>query len=156
MHTRDFWASQMRTDLDYQVWRIQYLGREAMEEELDWLVDAAMSFNWHRIEKMLDDRLPEKHVQSQIPGSEELAGSVLPPQTKLRRALALEDVTSKVSVIDCDDDNMSETWTNTEEKLLDWSDCEDHDVSEDMDASSAREIANETQAVQVQDDRQGS
>jgi len=48
------------------------------------------------------------------------------------------------------------TWKDTEDKLLDWSDCEEHDVSEDMDTSSAREIANETQAVQVQDDRQSS
>ena len=116
VHTRDFWASQMRTDLDYQLWRMQYLGHEPTEEELDWLVDAALSFNWHRIETLLDRRSSEDHVQSpHIPGPEEVATSLSerrsrgsPPRTKLRRALALENIMSKMSVNDCDNDRMSD------------------------------------------------
>jgi uncharacterized protein (DUF2126 family) len=64
VHSRFFWASQMRTDLDHVLWRLRYLGREATAEEVDWLVEAAMGFQWPRVEKMLEGRSSEKRRRS--------------------------------------------------------------------------------------------
>jgi hypothetical protein len=53
--TCEFWASQIRTELDHRLWQKDFLGREATEEELDWLVDHAMRIYWPRIQELLRD-----------------------------------------------------------------------------------------------------
>jgi hypothetical protein len=50
---REFWSSQIRTELDHRLWREEFLGREATEVELDWLVENAMRIYWARIEEIL-------------------------------------------------------------------------------------------------------
>ena len=107
IHTQEFWASQMRNDLDHSIWQDKYLGREATEEELDWLVGSAIEINWPRIEKILDGRSSEKRMRSDIPDPDESAAGVIerrlrgsPTRTKLRRAFALEDVIANVCIDD--------------------------------------------------------
>jgi hypothetical protein len=127
IHTRGFWSSQMRNELDHRLWRPQHLGREATDEELDRLVDSAMEINWPRIERILDDRSSEKCTRSRLPDPDETVASLVelksrqsPTRTKLRRALALEDIMAQIKIHNVDEEDEGEGHENSGVEHFGW------------------------------------
>jgi hypothetical protein len=105
--TRGFWASQMRSDLYHLLWQPRYLGREVTEDELDWIVEAALGREWGRIESMALGREGEERAGSMSLGPEERTSSVSARysrgrmgRTKLRRAVVLGDLMAGLSIDD--------------------------------------------------------
>jgi hypothetical protein len=97
----------VRTELDHRLWRPTYLGREATDEELDWVVALAMETKWSRMERVLDGSWSEKRAKYIYPieDADELAADVVvhtlkggQKKTKLRKALALEDMLAYMSI----------------------------------------------------------
>jgi hypothetical protein len=127
IHTRGFWSSQMRNELDHRLWRPQHLGREATDEELDWLVESAMEMSWPHIEKILDGQSCEKQVHSPL---RDLDGSTAcpverklcksPTRTKLRRAFALEDMMEQTKIGEIHDEDGEERCAEFEVEHVEW------------------------------------
>jgi hypothetical protein len=88
LSARHFWVSQFQYELDHRLWRKEFLGREATDEERDWLVEAAMKVHWQRIQKAL-----ARQREAARGGSEKGVR-----KTKLRRAIALEESMGRMAV----------------------------------------------------------
>jgi hypothetical protein len=94
--TRAFWASQMRSDLYQLLWQTRYLGREATEDELDWLVEAALRVQWPCIETMLERRLYDESAETVV----ERYPRRCPGRTRLRRVFVLGEMMARLSIGD--------------------------------------------------------
>jgi hypothetical protein len=92
--TRAFWASQLRSDLFHELWQPRFLGREATDDELDWLVESALRLHWPRIEAMLERRVCEERaapVEERYPRRSK-------GRTRLRRSYVLGDVMGRLDI----------------------------------------------------------
>jgi hypothetical protein len=85
--SRYFWSSQIQYELDHRLWHKDFLGREATDEERDWLVESAMRVHWPRIQKALA-RLRANVTYTDMTAN--LRNGKDRRKTKLRRALTLE------------------------------------------------------------------
>ncbi|KAF2033522.1 hypothetical protein EK21DRAFT_86314 [Setomelanomma holmii] len=133
IRSRTFWASQMRSDLDEILLQPEYLGREATEDELDMLVHDALKMFWSRIEKILGGRdrvmqeataRPNRHPSG---ADQEIRGG--PEVSKLRKAVALEDMFARMD-LDGDDSNEDQVEVvDICDDCTDWSDWDVNNVS---------------------------
>jgi hypothetical protein len=92
--TRAFWASQLRSDLFHELWQPRFLGHEATDDELDWLVESALRLHWPRIEAMLERRVCEERaapVEERYPRRSK-------GRTRLRRSYVLGEVTGRLNI----------------------------------------------------------
>ncbi|KAF2243268.1 hypothetical protein BU26DRAFT_523614 [Trematosphaeria pertusa] len=51
-----FWTQQVRMELELRLWRTNFLGRDPVEDELDFLVLNAMDFVWPRVQKFFAEQ----------------------------------------------------------------------------------------------------
>jgi hypothetical protein len=108
--TRYFWVSQIQYELDHRLWHKDFLGREATDEERDWLVESAMRVYWPRIQKALA-RLRAKVTYTDMTATWRNGRGRR--KTKLRRALTLEEMMGRMDIgeeceMEEDDDEVSE------------------------------------------------
>jgi hypothetical protein len=90
-----FWSSQIQYELDHRLWHKDFLGREATDEERDWLVESAMRVHWPRIQKALA-RLRANVTYTDMTAN--LRNGKDRRKTKLRRALTLEEVMGRLNI----------------------------------------------------------
>lgn len=96
--TREFWSSQIRTELDHRLWQNDFLGREATEEELDWIVDNAMRIYWPRIQDVLHDRESEMRSGYAEPARASVESRNRKKKAKSRRTVEVEDMLSHMCI----------------------------------------------------------
>jgi hypothetical protein len=128
--TRYFWSSQIQYELDHRLWHKDFLGREATDEERDWLVESAMRVHWPRIQKALA-RLRANVTYTDMTAN--LRNGKGRRKTKLRRALTLEEMMGRMDIgEECEMEESDDEVSEAAPDLTVWEICDNTSLEREL------------------------
>jgi hypothetical protein len=128
--SRYFWSSQIQYELDHRLWHKDFLGREATDEERDWLVESAMRVHWPRIQKALA-RLRANVTYTDMTAN--LRNGKDRRKTKLRRALTLEEVMGRMNIgEECEMEEGDDEVSKAAPDLTVWEICDNTSLEREL------------------------
>jgi hypothetical protein len=122
VHSRKFWRSQMRFELDHRLWRAECLGREATENELEWFVETAIKTYWPSIEMILC-RLPLEKQSNMVASAVDHQPTSGSRTKKSQQIFELKDSLTGMRLYDEEEVQQSAKTMN-----VDWDDLEGDEV----------------------------